>query len=47
MGFANMRCENKPLNESFKKKIESVQYNAALIIAGAIKGTVVIKFIKN
>ena len=34
-----MRSENKPLNESFKKKIESVQYNAALIITGAIKGT--------
>ena len=39
MGFANVRSENKPLNESFKKKIESVQYNAALIITGAIKGT--------
>ena len=30
---------DKPLNESFKEKIESVQYNAALIITGAIKGT--------
>ena len=30
---------DKPLNESFKKKIELVQYNAALIITGAIKGT--------
>ena len=30
---------HKPLNESFKKKIEMVQYNAALIITGAIKGT--------
>ena len=29
----------KPLNESFKKKIDLVQYNAALIITGAIKGT--------
>ena len=28
---------NKPLNESFKKKIEMVQYNAAIIITGAIK----------
>ena len=30
---------DKQLNESLKKKIESVQYNAALIITGAIKGT--------
>ena len=30
---------DKPLNESFKKKIELAQYNAALIITGAIKGT--------
>ena len=30
---------NKPLNESFKKKTEMVQYNVALIIAGAFKGT--------
>ena len=30
---------DKPLNQSFKKKIELVQYNAALIITGAIKGT--------
>ena len=30
---------DKPINESFKKKIESVQHNAALIITGAIKGT--------
>ena len=31
---------NRPKNESFcKKKIESVQYNAALAIAGTIQGT--------
>ena len=29
---------DKPSNTSFPKKIESVQYNAALAIAGAIKG---------
>ena len=29
----------KALNESFKTKFELVQYNAALIITGAIKGT--------
>ena len=28
---------DKPLKESFKKKIESAQYEAALIITGAIK----------
>ena len=27
------------LNESFKRKIEMVQYNAVIIIAGAIKET--------
>ena len=29
---------DKPLNESFKRKIEMVQYNANIIIVGAIKG---------
>ena len=29
----------KPLNESLKRKIKMVQYNAALIITGAFKGT--------
>ena len=28
-----------PLNESFKHKLEIVKYNAALVINGAIKGT--------
>ena len=30
---------DKPFNESLKRKIEMVQYNAALIITGAFKGT--------
>ena len=30
---------DKPLNEYFKRKIKMVQYNAGIIIAGAIKGT--------
>ena len=30
---------DKPLNESFKRKIEIVQYNAALLIIGAFKET--------
>ena len=29
----------KPFNESFKTKIEMIQYRAALVITGAIKGT--------
>ena len=29
---------DKPLNKSFKRKIELGQYNATLIIIGAIKG---------
>ena len=30
---------DKTFNESFKRKIEMVQYRAALVITGAIKGT--------
>ena len=30
---------DKPFNESFKRKIEIVQYKEALMITGAIKGT--------
>ena len=30
---------DKPFNESFKRKIEIVQYKAALVITGVIKGT--------
>ena len=30
---------DKPFNKSFKRKIEMVQYKAALVITGAIKGT--------
>ena len=30
---------DKPLTESFKDKLEMVQYNAALVITGAFKGT--------
>ena len=30
---------DKPLTESFKRKIEMVQYNAGLLITGAPKGT--------
>ena len=33
------RMYDKPLIESFKDKLEMVQYNAALVIIGAIKGT--------
>ena len=30
---------DKPFNDVFKEKLEKVQYSAALIITGAIKGT--------
>ena len=30
---------HKPFNESFKTKIEMIQYRAVLVITGAIKGT--------
>ena len=38
LGYADI-IYDKPLNESFKKKAELVQYNVVLIITGAIKGT--------
>ena len=34
---------DQPTNDSFVKKLESVQYNAALAITGAIKGTSQVK----
>ena len=34
---------DQPNNKSFSQKIETVQYNAALVITGAIKGTSQIK----
>ena len=30
---------DKPVNDTFKKKLEKVPYSAALIVTGAIKGT--------
>ena len=30
---------DKPLTESFKDKLEMIQYNAALVITSAFKGT--------
>ena len=38
LDYANI-IYDKPLTESFKDKLEMVQYNAALVITGAIKGT--------
>ena len=38
---------DKPLNESLKRKTEMVQYNAALTITGAFKGTWRGKYIKS
>ena len=38
LDYANIIYE-KPLTESFKDKLEMVQYNAALVITGAFKGT--------
>ena len=30
---------DKPFNDNFKEKLEKIQYSAALIITGTIKGT--------
>ena len=38
---------DQPTNDSFCKKLESVQYNAALTITGAIKGTSQVKLYKE
>ena len=38
---------DKPFNESFKTEIEMIQYGAALVISGAIKGNHVIVFTKK
>ena len=38
---------DQPTNDSFCKKLESVQYNAALAITGAIKGTSQVKLYKE
>ena len=37
---------DKPLNKTFRRKIEMVQYNAALIKTGASRGPRVTKYIK-
>ena len=38
LDYADIICD-KPFNESFKRKIEMVQYKAAIVITGAVKGT--------
>ena len=38
LDYADIIC-NKPFHESFKRKIEMVQYKAALVITGVVKGT--------
>ena len=38
---------DQPTNGSFSKKLENIQYNAALAITGAIKGTSQEKFYKD
>ena len=38
LDYADIICD-KPFNDSFKEKLERVQYSAALIITGAIKDT--------
>ena len=38
---------NQPNNDSFSNMIERVQYNAALAITGAIKGTPQLKIYEN
>ena len=38
MDYHNVVC-NQPSNDAFSSKLQTVQYNAALAITGAIKGT--------
>ena len=37
LDYADIICD-KPFNESFKTKLEMIQYRAALVITRAIKG---------
>ena len=38
---------DQPSNDAFSNKLETVQYNTALVITGTIKGTFRKKLIKN
>ena len=46
LDYGDIVC-NQPTNDSLCKKLESVQYNAALAITGAIKGTSRVKLYKE
>ena len=46
LDYGDIVC-NQPTNDSLCKKLESVQYNAALAITGAIKGTSQVKLYKE
>ena len=45
--YKSFKSSVNPTNDSFCKKLESVQYNAALAITGAIKGTSQVKLYKE
>ena len=40
-------CIDQPTNDSFCKKLESIQYNAAIAITEAINGTSQVKLYKE
>ena len=46
LDYGDIVC-NQPTNDSLCKKLESVQYNAAIAITGAIKGTSRVKLYKE
>ena len=46
LGFGDITYD-QPQNESFCNKLESIQYNAALSITGAIRGTSKVKLYKE
>ena len=46
IGYGDI-IHDQPNNESFCNLIERVQYNAALLITGVIKGTSQLKIYKN
>ena len=45
--YKSFKSSVNPTNDSFCKKLESVQYNAALAITGTIKGTSQVKLYKE
>ena len=47
LDYGDVIIYDRALNESFHKRLESTQYNAAIAITGTIRGILSEKFCKN